>query len=161
MKRTVFVLIATAILFAASCVSKPVVVPENLSFEEIVQRAQEASDRYNYQAALGYYRVGLERFSSEPAKVVACTYEIGFIHYKQGEYALAADKFTTLFSLYDEFGPSLPPRYLILARKVYPKIEAKLAEGVTKGVPPTGEEIAPLAEGTPEQNATTTASGEQ
>ena len=131
MNRLPIALILAAALFA-SCASKPAVVTDDMTFEQITQRAQEASDRYDYQAALDYYGKGLELFSSDLSKVAACTYEIAFIHYKRGAYQLSADKFKTLFAMYEQYGAEHPQRYLILARKVYPNVEAKLAEPKTE-----------------------------
>ena len=122
--KIVSIIITCICLFA--CATKPISVDESLSFEEIVQFAQEAADKNNYNLSLIYYNTALDRFSSDISKLSACTYEIGFIYYKKGEYKLALEKFESVFNLYSEFGSILPPRYYILAKKVFNKIETEI-----------------------------------
>ncbi|MCK7474353.1 MAG: tetratricopeptide repeat protein [Rhodopseudomonas palustris] len=122
-----------AALFAAalfsSCASKPPVIPEDASAMELIQRAQEASDRSDWAAAIVFYETARERFGSDPSVLVTCEYETAFIHYKQGRYALAEEEFTALIAKYESpEGSSLPPRYLILARKVLPTVREKMGK---------------------------------
>lgn len=129
-KRSIPIL---AVLFAAallaSCASKPPVIPEDASAMELIQRAQEASDRSDWAAAIIYYETARERFGSDPSVLVTCEYETAFIHYKQGKYALAEEEFLALIAKYESpEGASLPPRYLILARKVLPTVREKMGK---------------------------------
>ena len=129
-KRSIPIL---AVLFAAallaSCASKPPVIPEDASAMELIQRAQEASDRSDWAAAIIYYETARERFGSDPSVLVTCEYETAFIHYKQGKYALAAEEFLALIAKYESpEGASLPPRFQILARKVLPTVREKMGK---------------------------------
>lgn len=118
-----------AAAFLSSCASKPPVIPEDATAMELIQRAQEASDRSDWAAAIVYYETARERFGSDPSVLVTCEYETAFIHYKQGKYALAEGEFLALIAKYESpEGASLPPRYLILARKVLPTVREKMGK---------------------------------
>jgi outer membrane protein assembly factor BamD (BamD/ComL family) len=122
-----FLVLATlaASLFAA-CAGAPKVIPQDLSSRELVQRAQEATDAYNYKAAIAYYEALRERFGSDPLSKTTADYEIAFIAYKQGRFAVAKEGMENLLARYS--GPdaaSLPPRYAILAKKVLESIATK------------------------------------
>jgi outer membrane protein assembly factor BamD (BamD/ComL family) len=105
-----------AFLFVA-CAGAPKVIPQTLSARELVQDAQEATDAYNYKAAVAYYTALGERFGSDPL------YEISFIAFKQGHYAVAKEGLEALLARYSgPNGSSLPPRYAVLAKKVLESI---------------------------------------
>jgi outer membrane protein assembly factor BamD (BamD/ComL family) len=112
--------------FAAGCASGPDTVPDTITPAELVQRAQEASDRNRYKDALAYYELILERFPSNSDMVCTAEYEIAFIHYKQKQYDTAADEFNTLLARYDEpDGELLPPQFKRLAGIVLEQIAEK------------------------------------
>jgi outer membrane protein assembly factor BamD (BamD/ComL family) len=120
--------IAAAFLLFASCSSAPKEIPEGLSAAEIVQRAQEASDVYQYDAAVRYYETLRERFGSDPTYSCTADYEIAFIAYKQERYAEARSGMEALLARYAGPGGNLlPPRYQILADKVLGVILEKTA----------------------------------
>lgn len=126
MKKTIFLALAVscAALFLA-CASVPTSIPESLTVDELVQRAQEASDAYNYAAAVAYYQAAMDRFGADPAVLCMGEYETAFIYYKQGRYPASVELFNKLLARYDApGGQSLPPRYRILAEKVLAKIQA-------------------------------------
>ena len=107
-----------ASLFVA-CAGVPKVIPQDLTAREIVQRAQEATDAYNYHAAIAYYEALGERFGSDPLYKTTADYEIAFIAFKQDRYAAAKEGFEALLALYaGPEGSTLPPRYAVLAKKV-------------------------------------------
>jgi len=119
-------LIALGLCLLASCASAPVEVPADLPARILVQRAQEASDRYDYDTATAYYRALGERFGSDPTHRCTAEYEIAFIDYKQGRIAEARTGLEALLARYAEPGAeSLPPHYRILALKVLEKIDAE------------------------------------
>jgi outer membrane protein assembly factor BamD (BamD/ComL family) len=106
-----------------SCASVPSSVPEGLSAAELVQRAQEASDSYNYRAAAVYYRTALERFGDDPAVRCACTYELAFIAYRQGRPGEARTGMKAVLEIYaGPDGSGIPDTYLILAKKILQKL---------------------------------------
>jgi outer membrane protein assembly factor BamD (BamD/ComL family) len=115
----------TALCFSA-CASGSVNVPDELSPAEIIQRAQEASDRNRYNVSLQYYQVLLERNRSNIDLIITAEYEIAFIHYKQKKYNQAREELNSLLDHYE--GPnanSLPPEYMLLAQKVLERISEK------------------------------------
>ena len=109
--------LAASLFFA--CAGVPKVIPQDLTAREIVQRAQEATDAYNYHAAIAYYEALGERFGSDPLYKTTADYEIAFIAFKQDRYAAAKEGFEALLALYaGPEGSTLPPRYAVLAKKV-------------------------------------------
>ncbi len=113
------------ITLLGSCASVPTSVPEDFTSAEIIQKAQEASDRYNYKAAQFYYTTAQERFGSDPVIGSTCMYELAFIAYKQGRYDEARAGFNALIEFYAQPGnESLPVTYRILALKILEKLPA-------------------------------------
>jgi len=110
---------ASLALTLGSCATVPKSVPDDLSAEQIIQRAQEASDVYNYKAAIVYYQALVDRFGSDTALLCEGQYELAFIAYKQDRLADAQDGFEKLLTLYSgPAGDNLPQNYKILAQKV-------------------------------------------
>ena len=106
-------------ILAVSCASKPITIPEDLTAAELVQRAQEASDRNRYSVSLQYYETILQRFYYDMEYVCAAEYEIAFIHYKQRKYDISKQGFNALLERYNTPDEELlPPQYKILARKI-------------------------------------------
>lgn len=118
--------IASATLAASilvACAGAPKVIPQALSARELVQRAQEASDAYHYDAAKAYYNALNERFGSDPLYMTTSEYEIAFIDYKEGQYDVAKQAFEALLAQYaGPDGATLPQRYAVLAKKVLESI---------------------------------------
>jgi len=121
--------INTAAFFVAaflvfSCASGPAAIPEGLTPAELIQRAQEASDRNRYDTSLQYYETIIERFPFEIDNIIAAEYEIAFIHYKQKKYETAKVKFADLLERYNTPDEELlPPQFKILSLKVMEKID--------------------------------------
>ena len=110
----------------SSCATGRINIPADLSPAEIIQRAQEASDRNRYNVALQYYETLLERNSHDLVLVCAAEYEIAFIYYKQRKYPLSREKFNALLDRYDEpDGESLPQQFRILTTIVLGQIDEK------------------------------------
>jgi outer membrane protein assembly factor BamD (BamD/ComL family) len=96
---------------------------------EMVQRAQEASDRNRYGASLEYYQAILDRFPANIEYVCTAEYEIAFIHSKQNKYELAESEFNKLLARYEAVDAELlPPQYKILTEIVLARIEEKNAK---------------------------------
>lgn len=128
MRRTTLGLCIAAFILAAgqlvSCASAPVVIPENASPMELVQRAQDATDNNKYDVAIQYYQAILDRFGDDREMVCTAEYEIAFIKYKQHKYAEAKAGFNALLERYKGADADfLPAQYKILAEKVLAKIE--------------------------------------
>jgi outer membrane protein assembly factor BamD (BamD/ComL family) len=126
MKIRFIVLAALAASLLAACAGAPKSIPEDLTARELVQRAQESSDKYNYEAAVAYYKALDERFGSDPLYKTTADYEIAFIAYKKGRYAEAKEGLENLLARYSSpIGESLPQRYAILSKKVLESIADK------------------------------------
>jgi len=127
MKLKVFTGLLFSLLFAmlllVSCATKSVVIPDDLTPMELIQRGQEASDKNRYSVALQYYQTIIERFPSDIDNICAAEYEIAFIHYKQKKYDLAKIEFNDLLERYNIPDEALlPAQFKILALKVLSRI---------------------------------------
>jgi outer membrane protein assembly factor BamD (BamD/ComL family) len=134
MRKHLFFLLAASIILVSlsSCKTVPVVIPEDISAAELIQRAQEASDKSDWANAITYYDTARDRFGTDSTILITCEYETAFIHYKQEKYSVAAEEFNALIAKYESpAGASLPPSYLILARKVLPTVQEKLGKAKT------------------------------
>jgi outer membrane protein assembly factor BamD (BamD/ComL family) len=115
-----------AVLFFCACATGTLNIPYDLSPSELIQRAQEASDRNRYNYALQYYQALLERNSTNIDLVCTAEYEIAFIHYKQKKYTQARAEFNNLLMRYDmPNGDLLPQQFKLLANKVLEQISEK------------------------------------
>jgi outer membrane protein assembly factor BamD (BamD/ComL family) len=122
-KLMAFLLCVAAV---AGCASGPANVSDTITPAELVQRAQEASDRNRHNQSLGYYGIILERFPDRIDYVCAAEYEIAFIHYKQKKYELAESEMRKLLARYDSpEAELLPPQYRILTNIVLAAIEER------------------------------------
>ena len=110
----------------SACATGAVIIPDELSPAEIIQRAQEASDRNRYGIALQYYEALLDRNPQNFDLVCTAEYEIAFILYKQRNYSHARENFEALLERYDAPGGEyLPPQYKILSEIVLLRIDEK------------------------------------
>jgi outer membrane protein assembly factor BamD (BamD/ComL family) len=113
-----------AALLVFSCASGPAAIPEGLSPAELIQRAQEASDRNKYEDSLRYYETIIERFPFDIDNIIAAEYEIAFIHYKQKKYDVAKAEFTRLLERYNTPDEELlPQQFKTLSLKIMATIE--------------------------------------
>ena len=120
----------TAVL-AVSCATRSVVIPEDLSPAELIQRAQEASDRYRYSVSLQYYETLIERFPLDIDSIIAAEYEIAFIHFKQRKYNSARTGFNNLLARYNTpDAVLLPQQFRILSEKILTNIDEIEAQRV-------------------------------
>ena len=131
-KRTSAFAPLAALLFAvgllAGCASGPVVIDEGLEPSELIQRAQEASDKNRTAVAIQYYQAILDRYPDDRYATCAARYEIAFIQFKQKNFEEAKKGFEELLALYE--GPDaalLPAQFRVLGEKILAKIltEAK------------------------------------
>lgn len=116
---------AALILFFSACASSAR-ISEDLSPAELIQRAQEASDRNRYNLAMQYYQALLERNRSNIDLVITAEYEIGYIHYKQKKYQQAKAELTDILEYYNTPDEELlPQHYKLLSKIVIERIEKK------------------------------------
>jgi outer membrane protein assembly factor BamD (BamD/ComL family) len=126
MRLTSLPLIAVLALLVWGCYSGPVDISDDTTPAEMVQRAQEASDKNRYKLSMQYYELILERFPGDIDMVCTAEYEIAFIYYKQQKYEIAREKFNALLERYntpDEV--LLPPQYKRLASIVLDRMAEK------------------------------------
>ena len=121
---------AAVVLFAAlcffACATGKLNIPEDLTPAELIQRAQEASDRNRYNHALQYYMALLERNSTNIDLVCTAEYEIAFIYYKQKKYSQAKEGLQLLLERYNSpEGDLFPPQFKRLAAIVIERINEK------------------------------------
>ncbi|MCL2093945.1 MAG: hypothetical protein FWH12_07090 [Treponema sp.] len=101
---------------AVSCATRQIDIPYDLTPMELIQRAQEASDRNRYGISMQYYEAILERFPFDIDNIIAAEYEIAFIHYKQNRFDTARVQFEEILARYDNpDGALLPPQFRILS----------------------------------------------
>ena len=127
MKKLRFmVVVFFAALYFAACATGNLNIPPDLTPAELIQRAQEASDRNRYNQAMQYYMALLERNSTNIDLVCTAEYEIAFIYYKQKKYNQAKEGFNSLLERYDgPYGDLLPPQFRRLANIVLERIVEK------------------------------------
>jgi outer membrane protein assembly factor BamD (BamD/ComL family) len=134
--------LAVSVLILGCASGRHVVIPEDVTPEELIQRGQEASDRNRYKLALRYYEAVLERYASNSDLIIAAEYEIAFIHYKKKRYSLSKDGFNAILERYN--GPDeeiLPPQFKILSAIVLERIAEKEKPGrfsLRRKKPPEG-----------------------
>lgn len=115
-----------AVLFLASCATGSFYIPQNLSPQELIQRAQEASDANRFGEALQYYNALLERNPDNLSLVVNAEYEIGFIHERRRNFDEARKWLNSVLARYEQpGGESLPPKFRVLARIVLERIDER------------------------------------
>ena len=115
-----------AALCFAACATGKLNIPDELTPAELIQRAQEASDRNRYNQALQYYEALFERNRTNIDLVCTAEYEIALIYYKQKKYSQAKEGFNALLERYDTPNSELlPPQFKRLATIVLDRISEK------------------------------------
>ena len=114
------------VMSLCACATGILTISDELTPAELIQRAQEASDKNRYKIALQYYQALYERNSTNIDLICAAEYEIAFIHYKQKKYAQAKTEFNELLERFDTpYAENLPQQFKLLAKKVLERIEEK------------------------------------
>ncbi|MDR1445134.1 MAG: tetratricopeptide repeat protein, partial [Treponema sp.] len=91
-KKTVPFLVSGVLLVLSACLTDGQTIPAGLQPEDLLQRAQEASDRNRYNLALRYYQALYDENRDSSDWTLAAEYEIAFIHYKQKKYQEAREE---------------------------------------------------------------------
>jgi len=114
-----------AVLLFSSCVTATN-ISEDLTPAELIQRAQEATDRNRFKTALLYYNALHERNRNNIDLVITAEYETANIHYKQRKYSQSQSEFIAVLEYYNTPDEELLPRHFKrLAQIGLEKIEAK------------------------------------
>jgi outer membrane protein assembly factor BamD (BamD/ComL family) len=123
-KTSVFFTLAVILLFSACATN--IKISEDLTPAELIQRAQEASDRNRYNTALQYYQALHERNRTNIDLIITAEYEIAFIHYKQKKYEQAREGLNALLEYYNTPDAALlPQQFKRLAEIVLESIDKK------------------------------------
>jgi hypothetical protein len=119
------ILTALSIFLFSACAST-VNISGDLSPAELIQRAQEATDRNRYDIALQYYDALYDRNRNNIDLVITAEYEKAFIHYKQKNYVQSRQELTALLKYYDTPDEALLPQHFKqLAQIVIQRIDEK------------------------------------
>jgi len=117
---------AVLLTFLFSACKSSAKINEDLSPAEIIQRAQEATDKNRYNLALQYYEALYQRNRENLDLVITAEYEIAFIHYKQKMYSQARQELTDLLKYYNTPDEELlPQQFKRLAQIVIERIDEK------------------------------------
>ncbi|MCL2244235.1 MAG: hypothetical protein FWC03_07180 [Treponema sp.] len=120
------ILAALIMVFLFSACATTVIISENLSPAELIQRAQEASDRNRYSVAMQYYEALYQRNQTNLDLIITSEYEIAFIYYKQKKYDMAREKLGQVLEYYNTPDEELlPPHFKKLAQIVLKNIDEK------------------------------------
>jgi tetratricopeptide (TPR) repeat protein len=115
-----------ALVLCTACVSGPAIITDETTPAELIQRAQEASDKNHYALALEYYQALLDRHSDNIELVCTGEYEIAFIHYKQKKYPQAREELNALLQRYETPGQEpMPLQFKRLSAIVLERITEK------------------------------------
>lgn len=119
-------------LFIASCATKLAPITEDMSSAQIIQKAQERSDIYDWKGAQYYYKALEERFPEDLNLKATAMYELAYIEYKQGHTEKARTGFQAVLALYSgPGGDSLPTTWKILSEKVMAKLPSPSTTSTT------------------------------
>jgi outer membrane protein assembly factor BamD (BamD/ComL family) len=122
--KKIHILAVFAFVLLLSACASSVNISDDLSPAEIIQRAQEASDKNRYGAALQYYQALNERNRSNIDLVITSEYEIAFIHYKQKKYQQAKNELNDVLEYYNTPDEELlPQHYKKLSKIVIDRID--------------------------------------
>jgi tetratricopeptide (TPR) repeat protein len=120
------VIFVLAVFLISACGTSPINISYDLSPAELIQRAQEASDRNSYNVAMQYYQALYDRNRNNIDLVITSEYEIAFIHYKQKKYQQSREELTALLEYYNSPDAELlPQQFKVLANIVLKRIEEK------------------------------------
>jgi outer membrane protein assembly factor BamD (BamD/ComL family) len=120
------VIFVLTVLLISACGTSPINIDYDLSPAELIQRAQEASDRNRYNTAMQYYKALYDRNRNNIDLVITSEYEIAFIHYKQKKYQQSREEFNALLEYYNSPDAELlPQQFKVLANIVLKRIEEK------------------------------------
>jgi outer membrane protein assembly factor BamD (BamD/ComL family) len=103
--------IALVFAFIFSACASTVNISEDLSPAELIQRAQEASDKNRYNVAMQYYQAMHERYRNNIDLIITAEYEISFIHYKQRNYQQAREGLNAVLEYYNAPDQELLPQH--------------------------------------------------
>lgn len=124
--RSGIVLCVALLIAIAGCESIPDSVDEGTTAAEIFKEAQNAYSLGQYDTALFYNRIVIERFGSQRTIRVVAEYEIAYIHFTQGRLQMAGDQFEQLITEYNLNTAGFPRWVYVLSEHLYAQITDQL-----------------------------------
>jgi outer membrane protein assembly factor BamD (BamD/ComL family) len=124
-KISLFFLLVSALagIGFSGCKSAPVVITDNMTSQELIQKGQDAYQNNDDGNALKYYQAVIDRYGSDKAVYVEARYEIGHLYMKQQKYKEAEPIFTEIQEIFRSSLPgTLPAAYNKLAEIELAKI---------------------------------------
>jgi outer membrane protein assembly factor BamD (BamD/ComL family) len=114
--RFIFAALLACFLVSCAGVPDPGDIPDDLTVADLIQRAQNSFDRGSVKAARMYYALVIERYSADPAAVVAAEYELAHLNVRQKKWQEALPMLDAIIQKYEADGHyRLPRAYLKLA----------------------------------------------
>jgi len=123
-KLRLIITLAAALILSACATT--VIIDEDMSSAEIMQRAQEAMDRNRYEIAIQYYEALYDRNQTNIDLIITAEYHIAHIKYKQKKYDEAREGLNRVLSYYTTADAILLPQHFrILSQIVLENISEK------------------------------------
>ena len=94
-------------LMAVSCTSIPETVPDDA--HQIIQLAQNATDKGNTKLARYYYEQLLEKHGNEADIYIEANYELAHLDIKKKNYSDAVPRLDQILYIYDNVAPGVLP----------------------------------------------------
>ena len=124
-KKILFITLfcATSVFF--SCKSTEVVITDNLTHAQLIQKGQDMVARQKYKDANKYFMASLEKYGSDLKCYVEARYEVAHCFYKQKNYDNAKTMFEEIITIYDspQAMYQIQPKYKKLASMSLDKIK--------------------------------------
>jgi len=126
MNRILLTLSTLIFILSFSTCASTILINENLSPAEIIQRGQEALERNRYRAAIQYYQALYDRNRLNIDLVITAEYHIANIHYKQRKFTQSREEFNKLLEYYNTPDEELLPQHFKrLSQIVLQRIDEK------------------------------------
>ena len=120
------VLAAFVAALLGACATAPAALPDGLPAAEIFQRAQDVSDRGDWDTAISFYGEVVKRYPQDIDHVIWAQYEIAFLYHKSGKNEISLKLVNDLLDRYAKEGDALPPAPRVLAQGLKTRLEALL-----------------------------------
>lgn len=116
MKKIIVPFITAILISVTSCYTVPV-IPQDLTYTQLIQLGQDSIEIANYKAAEAYYSAVIQRYGMNTNIYIEATYELGHLYLRQKKYEEAFPKFNEILGLYEEAEAGiLPASYKKLAQ---------------------------------------------
>ncbi|MGL4983065.1 MAG: hypothetical protein ACRC4W_09515 [Treponemataceae bacterium] len=121
-----FIFCSIAFFVFASCASGINSLSEDLTEQQLNQRAQEFLDKGKYRIASQVYDVLITRYGTNISSRIAAEFEIAHILVKQKKWQQAHEKLTAVLVYFENDTGNLPNEYKKLAQLDLEKVNTKL-----------------------------------